>query len=81
MVGKPETEKLQDPKETQSQGHFSRHTKGCNYRKQLFNTAGAAILIEGDLNYWFESGANRNVLLRNNIFEDFLASIFYRKKI
>ncbi|WP_158275248.1 right-handed parallel beta-helix repeat-containing protein [Pedobacter sp. HMWF019] len=39
-----------------------------------FNTAGAAILIEGDLNYWFESGANRNVLIRNNVFEDCLTS-------
>lgn len=39
-----------------------------------FSTAGAAILIEGDLNYWFESGANRNVLIRNNVFEDCLTS-------
>ena len=35
-----------------------------------FNTAGAAILIEGDLNYWFDSGAVNNVTIRNNTFEN-----------
>ncbi len=39
-----------------------------------FNTAGSAILIEGDLNYWFESGGNKAVLIRNNTFEDCLTS-------
>lgn len=39
-----------------------------------FNTAGTAILIEGDLSYWFESGGNNNVLIRNNTFEDCLSS-------
>lgn len=39
-----------------------------------FRTAGTAILIEGDINYWFESGANTNVSIRNNIFEDCLTS-------
>ena len=34
-----------------------------------FNTAGAAILIEGDVNYWYESGATRNILIRKNVFE------------
>lgn len=40
----------------------------------LFRTAGTAILIEGDTDFWFESGANRNVLIRNNVFEDCLSS-------
>jgi len=35
-----------------------------------FRSAGAAILIEGDMDYWFESGANRDVTIRNNTFED-----------
>lgn len=35
-----------------------------------FNTAGAAILIEGDTELWFESGANTNVVIRNNEFEN-----------
>lgn len=39
-----------------------------------FRTAGTAILIEGDLDYWFEAGANNNVHIRNNIFEDCLTS-------
>ena len=42
--------------------------------KNLFRTAGAAILIEGDTDYWFESGANRNVLIRDNVFENCLTS-------
>lgn len=35
-----------------------------------FNTAGAAILIEGDTELWFESGASTNVVIRNNEFEN-----------
>lgn len=33
-------------------------------------SSGAAIKISGDANYWFESGAVRNVLIRNNEFGD-----------
>lgn len=39
-----------------------------------FRTAGTAILIEGDLDFWYESGANTNVKIQNNIFEDCLTS-------
>lgn len=39
-----------------------------------FRTAGTAILIEGDTDFWFESGANRNVQIRHNVFEDCLTS-------
>ena len=39
-----------------------------------FRTAGTAILIEGDMDYWFESGANRDVTIRNNVFENCLTS-------
>ena len=39
-----------------------------------FRTAGTAILIEGDTDVWFESGANSDVTIRNNIFEDCLTS-------
>lgn len=35
-----------------------------------FRSAGAAVLIEGDTDLWYESGAVRNVVIRNNIFED-----------
>lgn len=39
-----------------------------------FSTAGTAILIEGDMDYWFESGANTDVLIRNNVFDNCLTS-------
>ena len=39
-----------------------------------FKTAGTAILIEGDMSYWFESGANRDVLIRNNVFDNCVTS-------
>lgn len=39
-----------------------------------FRTAGTAILIEGDTNYWYESGACTDVTIRNNIFEDCFTS-------
>lgn len=39
-----------------------------------FSTAGTAILIEGDFDYWFESGANNNVQIRNNVFDNCLTS-------
>jgi hypothetical protein len=35
-----------------------------------FNTAGAAILIEGDRNEYYESGAVRDVAIENNVFEN-----------
>lgn len=39
-----------------------------------FRTAGAAILIEGDTEYWYESGGCKDVQIRNNIFEDCFTS-------
>lgn len=39
-----------------------------------FASAGAAILLEGDFDYWYEAGANNNVLIRNNIFDNCLTS-------
>ena len=39
-----------------------------------FHTAGTAILIEGDTDYWFESGAHTDLTIRNNVFEDCLTS-------
>lgn len=35
-----------------------------------FEVPGAAILIEGDSNYWFESGATRHIVVRHNKFVD-----------
>ena len=39
-----------------------------------FRTAGAGIVIEGDMSYWFESGANTDVSIRNNVFDNCLTS-------
>jgi hypothetical protein len=39
-----------------------------------FNSAGTAILIEGDNNFWFESGACTDVVIRDNLFEDCFTS-------
>jgi hypothetical protein len=42
--------------------------------KNYFTTAGHAILIEGDLNYWLESGGVEDMIIRNNVFENCLTS-------
>ena len=39
-----------------------------------FRTAGTAILVEGDVNYWYESGAINDLVIRNNVFEDCFSS-------
>lgn len=39
-------------------------------RNNTFCNAGAAILIEGDSNYWFESGAIHHILVTGNRFRD-----------
>lgn len=42
-----------------------------------FESSGSAILIAGDVNYWYESGAVKDVLIRNNTFnEACLTSMF-----
>ncbi len=38
--------------------------------ENTMHVPGAAILIEGDANFWFESGCVRDVLIRRNTFED-----------
>jgi hypothetical protein len=37
--------------------------------KNRFESSGSAILIAGDANYWFESGAVRDVVIRQNVFD------------
>ena len=39
-----------------------------------FRTAVAAILVEGDVNYWYESGGVNDLVIRNNVFEDCFSS-------
>jgi hypothetical protein len=43
-----------------------------------FESSGSAILIAGDANYWFESGAVRDVLIRGNHFADICNSSDYQ---
>ena len=44
--------------------------KSVLVENNYFNTAGTAILIEGDLDHWYESGAHTNLVIRNNVFEN-----------
>jgi hypothetical protein len=44
----------------------------------VFESSGSAILIAGDANNWYESGAVTDVLIRNNIFQDACMSSMYQ---
>lgn len=39
-------------------------------RRNIFRTAGATILIEGDAGDWFESGATKDVNIEENVFDN-----------
>ncbi len=39
-------------------------------QNNIFESSGSAILIAGDANKWFESGAVTDVLIKNNVFTD-----------
>ncbi len=71
--------------------HFARNTIRHNRaRGALFTTpkpvlvehnrfiwsSGSAILLAGDAQGWYESGACRNVIIRNNLFDHCLTSLF-----
>lgn len=44
----------------------------------VFESSGSAILIAGDANGWFESGAVNDVLIRNNVFTELCNSSSYQ---
>lgn len=44
----------------------------------IFESSGSAILIAGDANYWYESGAVNDVVIRNNTFNDPCLSSMYQ---
>ena len=46
-----------------------------------FHNPGAAILIAGDANYWFEAGAVRDITVRNNHFDNCLYGVWGRAVI
>ena len=46
--------------------------------ENLFESSGSAILVAGDSNYWFESGACRDVTIRDNVFTCACLSSMYQ---
>ncbi|MDR3715375.1 MAG: right-handed parallel beta-helix repeat-containing protein [Puia sp.] len=46
--------------------------------ENTFESSGSAILIAGDANQWFESGAVKDVLIRKNIFRDACLTSMYQ---
>jgi hypothetical protein len=46
--------------------------------KNRFESSGAAILIAGDANYWYESGAVQDVTIRENVFDAVCNSSTYQ---
>jgi hypothetical protein len=46
--------------------------------KNLFKSSGTAILIAGDANGWYESGAVTDVLIRDNTFTEFCLANLYQ---
>ncbi len=57
-------------KKNRARGMLVTTPKKVVIENNYFNTAGAAILIEGDLDFWFESGAHTDLTIRNNVFEN-----------
>lgn len=61
-------------KENRARGILVTTPKDVIIANNYFRTAGTAILVEGDLDFWFESGAHDNLKIFDNIFEDCLTS-------
>ncbi|WP_304266416.1 hypothetical protein [Phocaeicola plebeius] len=61
-------------KKNRARGILVTTPKEVRIENNYFRTAGTAILIEGDIDYWLESGGTQNVKIHNNIFEDCLTS-------
>jgi hypothetical protein len=47
-------------------------------QNNIFESSGSAILIAGDANQWFESGAVTDVLIQNNVFTDLCNTSSYQ---
>lgn len=52
--------------------------KSVRIENNVFESAGSAILIAGDANYWYESGACTDVLIRGNHFSDCCMTSLYQ---
>lgn len=44
----------------------------------IFESSGSAILIAGDANYWYETGAVKDVLIKDNIFRSYCLTSMYQ---
>jgi len=51
-----------------ARGYLITTPKKVVIENTIFETSGSAILIAGDANYWYESGAVKDVTIRNNEF-------------
>ncbi len=61
-------------KRNRARGILVTTPKDVIIENNYFHTAGTAVLIEGDTDVWFESGANTNVRICNNVFDNCLTS-------
>lgn len=61
-------------KKNRARGILVSTPKDVIIENNYFNSAGTAILIEGDTDLWFESGGVTNVKIKNNVFDNCLTS-------
>jgi hypothetical protein len=62
------------PKRNRARGILISTPKRAVIENNYFRTAGAAVLIEGDIDVWYEAGATGNLHIRNNVFDNCLTS-------
>lgn len=55
---------------------FSTPKKVVVQHNTFYHTSGSAILLSGDCNGWYETGACRDVLIKQNTFKNSLTSLF-----
>jgi len=62
------------PKRNRARGILISTPKRAVIENNYFRTAGTAILIEGDIDHWYEAGAINNLVIQNNVFDNCLTS-------
>lgn len=62
------------PRQNRARGILLTTPRRAVFENNLFQTAGAAILLEGDTDAWYEAGAIRDFTIRNNVFENCMTS-------
>jgi hypothetical protein len=62
------------PRKNRARGILLSTPKRAVIENNLFQTAGSAILVEGDIKDWFEAGGVTDFVIRHNVFEDCLSS-------